>query len=307
MYKGGRLPRSLMADIGEVDLAGALAVSSNPYFAILAGDFLEEPLELNEAAIAFGYGRKTGIDLPGEAKGQLPSDLEGNKTGLYSYAIGQHTLLATPLQAACMLMRVAMRGEGWRPQVAKMSLTAAPNREGLDAFAESRLGLQRELKKLGLDYPLFTALAPQEEAVGRLVEREPIQEEKIPIGERLWREIVEGLDACVWGGKGPRSIRTLRSRPEWMADYMSLEHQMVGKTGTAEVLYNPYPLPSSTPNMYKHIWFGAIAFPENKRWEDPELVVVVMLRFGDAGKEAAPLAAQVIKKWREIRSRERGS
>jgi len=32
----------------------------------------------------------------------------------------------------------------------------------------------------------------------------------------------------------------------------------------------------------------------------PELVVVVYLKYGDYGKEAAPLAAQVIKKWREI-------
>jgi cell division protein FtsI/penicillin-binding protein 2 len=36
------------------------------------------------------------------------------------------------------------------------------------------------------------------------------------------------------------------------------------------------------------------------RWSRPELVVVVHLRYGDGGKETAPLAAEVIRKWREI-------
>jgi cell division protein FtsI/penicillin-binding protein 2 len=39
-------------------------------------------------------------------------------------------------------------------------------------------------------------------------------------------------------------------------------------------------------------------------WKDPELVVVVYLRFGThGGKEAAPLVAQMVKKWREICAR----
>ena len=54
--------------------------------------------------------------------------------------------------------------------------------------------------------------------------------------------------------------------------------------------------------MCKDIWFGALSFKEGDdyRVDMPELVVVVYLKYGDYGKEAAPLAAQVIKKWREI-------
>ena len=56
--------------------------------------------------------------------------------------------------------------------------------------------------------------------------------------------------------------------------------------------------------MYKHIWFGSIAFdpaaPVKVRWESPGLVIVVFLRFGDSGKEVAPIAACMIRKWREI-------
>jgi hypothetical protein len=36
-----------------------------------------------------------------------------------------------------------------------------------------------------------------------------------------------------------------------------------------------------------------------------DLVVIVFLRFGSAGKEAAPLAAKMIHKWREIQAKYR--
>ena len=66
-------------------------------------------------------------------------------------------------------------------------------------------------------------------------------------------------------------------------------------------------------NIYTHVWFGSIAFQEKSKdknqvtvllkdeFGQPELVVVVYLRYGGYGKEAAPLAAQIAKKWREIK------
>ena len=54
--------------------------------------------------------------------------------------------------------------------------------------------------------------------------------------------------------------------------------------------------------MYKHIWFSSASFSDSKH-EDPELITVVFLRFGDAGKEAAPIAAQMTHKWREIKEK----
>jgi len=66
--------------------------------------------------------------------------------------------------------------------------------------------------------------------------------------------------------------------------------------------------PSSKAEMYKHIWFGGISFQKHQRvketWDDPELVVVVFLRFGDAGKEAVPLALKMVKKYRELKKNE---
>jgi cell division protein FtsI/penicillin-binding protein 2 len=78
---------------------------------------------------------------------------------------------------------------------------------------------------------------------------------------------------------------------------------MVGKTSTAEILHNPSKHPSSLPPIYKHTWFGSIAFQEKLQWDTPELVVVVFLRFSDSGREAAPICSQMIHKWKEIQTR----
>ncbi len=269
IYKKGRLPKSVSSHIGEIDLIGALEHSSNPYFAILAGDYFSSPENLNQAASLFGYGTKTGIDLPGEKKGKLPIDLKQNITGLYSYAIGQHTLLSTPLQSATMLATLANGGYLQVPQLVK---------EIHDPFIEEE------------------AVLPKTRAT-------------IPLPASIRNPLFEGIDRCVSSPKGsarPSAIKSLLSNPLLMRDYLALQHQMIGKTGTAEILYNPAKYPSSSPQMYTHIWFGAIGFPQEMKmsaktkWENPEIVVVVFLPFGDSGKEAAPLAAQVIHKWREI-------
>lgn len=116
-YHGGRLPRSEHAGVGRVDIVSALAASSNPYFALLAGEELEDPEDLRRAALAFGFGRRSGLDLPGEIAGMLPGDLAYNRTGLYSFAIGQHTLLGTPLQGALLLATLANGGKLLKPQI----------------------------------------------------------------------------------------------------------------------------------------------------------------------------------------------
>ncbi|MCH9608614.1 MAG: Peptidoglycan D,D-transpeptidase MrdA [Chlamydiales bacterium] len=116
-YRGGRLPKSEHAGIGRVGLVRALETSSNPYFALLAGEVCEDPEDLCQASSLFGFGEKTGIDLPGEYAGKIPQDVAYNRTGLYSMAIGQHTLLVTPLQVATMLGAIANGGKVLKPQL----------------------------------------------------------------------------------------------------------------------------------------------------------------------------------------------
>ena len=110
LYKGGILPRA-HPGIGKIDLVGALEQSSNIYFSILASEHLQDPNSLVDAAKLFGFEKKSGIDLPGEYNGLLPDDVGTNRTGLYAFAIGQHSLVVTPLQTAVMISAIACKGE----------------------------------------------------------------------------------------------------------------------------------------------------------------------------------------------------
>jgi cell division protein FtsI/penicillin-binding protein 2 len=300
-YKGGRLPRSAAASVGKIDLAGALEQTSNPYFSILAGDYFDDPEDLARAASLFGYGERTGIELPGEKKGNVPSDLKTNRTGLYSTAIGQHTLLCTPLQTSVMLASLVNGGKILKPTLVKESNGQTPDRKPLAPFAGGSYFAKEELSALGIFYPLFTG-ANLSLGVDATAAQSVEIKRTVPLDDRIRNPLLEGMERVVWGVKGsarPSSIRALLANPIWMREYLALQHQFIGKTGTAELVCNFGINPSSIPQMYKYVWFGGISF-HDLHHEDPELVVVVFLRFADAGKEAAPLAAQMVHKWREI-------
>ncbi len=110
---------------GEVTLADALAVSCNVYFFHFAGQMGPRPLV--QWAERVGFGRLTGVDLPGEAAGTLPApenirQLEGHAwrtVDTQSMAIGQGSLRATPLQVLRMIAAVANGGHLLTPHVEK--------------------------------------------------------------------------------------------------------------------------------------------------------------------------------------------
>ncbi|MBN1914265.1 MAG: hypothetical protein JW769_00010 [Parachlamydiales bacterium] len=250
-YKGGRLPRSSNPEIGTIDLIGALGHSSNPYFSLLASECLSSPGVLLDIAQDFGFGEKTNIDLYGEYKGSLPTDLEYNKTGLYSFAIGQHSLVTTPLQIGMALASLVNGGKLFFPKIYKDDQPPKVKR---------------------------TIFLPPEVA----------------------EIIIQGMGKTLWSSYGtarPAIINKLKKDPSLKSLFLSLEHQLIGKTGTAEIMFSPSMLPSSSPYKYKHIWFGSISFDHKK----PDLVVIVYLPFGSSGKEAAPLAAQIIHRYRTIK------
>lgn len=305
LYKGGRLPRSSMFQIGKIDLLGALEQSSNPYFSILAGDLLSDPEDLKEAAKLFGYGEKTGIDLPGEAQGKLPSDLKRNRTGLYSFAIGQHTLLNTPLQSAAALCAIANQGKLFYPKVAKKMSGLTPNRKELAIFERRGAFREKELKNLGIPFALFTAVKRKDPLFEEKQFTKKIKRE-LPLSPSIREKLLEGMDRTIWGEKGrarPDRIRLLQNHPDLAKQFQLLKHQLIGKTGTAQILHSFSQNPSAKPEMVTHTWFGAISFKEEekgKSFEHPELVIAVFSRFSDSGKELAPLAGQIVWKWREI-------
>ena len=106
-------------------------------------------------------------------------------------------------------------------------------------------------------------------------------------------------------------MRNLYQHPAAIRDYYELQNEILPKTGTAQILYKQS-LDSETPAYIRwHVWFAAISYPKNKvlslkPFEDPELVVVVLSKYGRAGRDIAPMTAQIIKKWREIEKKHQG-
>ncbi len=80
-------------------------------------------------ATAFGIGKKTGVDLPNEASGVMPSEewkLKNFRQKWYagetiSVGIGQGAIAATPIQLARAIGGIAMGGTLYRPHVVNPS------------------------------------------------------------------------------------------------------------------------------------------------------------------------------------------
>lgn len=275
-YKGGRIPRSHRRGLGKMDLMRALEVSSNPYFSLLASDHLSSGSDLARAARELGLGQKTGLGLGGEKRGNVPADLDINPTGLYTAAVGQHTLLATPLQIARIFAVIANGGKLVTPKIVQCIATP-----------------------LGVEEPTC----------------KPCETVEIP--EAVRATLLEGMRRVVVNvQQSARGSLGEMYRPYgFMIDHLvDLKGQIVGKSSTAEAVER-VDLDCQTGLLrYNHLWFGSIIYEPGKEnlvtkasssvhFDNPELCIVVMLRFGSWGKDAVPIAAEVAAKWREIKKR----
>lgn len=126
MYFGRRMYRDWKPEgHGIVDLHKAITESCDVYFYQL-GNRMEIDTIARYASL-FGLGEITGIDLPSEKKGIVPSTqwkLETKKERWYpgetlSVSIGQGFLSVTPLQQAVTLNAVANSGVIVRPRILK--------------------------------------------------------------------------------------------------------------------------------------------------------------------------------------------
>ena len=203
------------AAYGPIAMEYALQVSSDVYYYTL-GDRMSEGLALQRWARRLGMGRGTGVDLPSESEGLLPTPRWRNR--LYrqdltdrpwssgdnvNLSVGQGDLQANPLQLAVAYAAIANGGEVPTPHV----------------------GLRIE------------------DAAGRLVQEvtPPIQR-TVPI-DPVWRDVIlDGLHAAAQS-PGGTSYNV----------FGGFEVPVAGKTGTAErppygdqswyVVLAPYPNP----------------------------------------------------------------
>ena len=303
-YKGGRLPRG-HPNIGKIDLPAALERSSNLYFSLLAADRIRNPRDLLATAQKLGLGRKNNLDLPQEAKGTIPSDLWNNPTSLYSFAIGQHSLTVSPLQTALLLSTFANNGKNIKPQIIRTIANLEPSEERTAFFNKTSFSYKDLFSMIGIYFPLFP-IAEDQEALPYLKKPSPEVLDEIYLPTSIRDFLFSGLHDVVNGTKGtarPEIIRSLKEMPVARKTYYEIAPFLIGKTSTAEIAYRPSLERGFDPIIAKHIWFAGVSFEDPLSYDTPELIVVVFLRYGDHGKEAAPLAAQIIKKWREIKGR----
>ncbi|QQR77826.1 MAG: penicillin-binding protein 2 [Candidatus Moraniibacteriota bacterium] len=114
---------------GFTDIRHAIAVSSDVYFYSIGGGYgnirglgMEK---MDEYEQLFGFGSETGIDIPGEKQGFIPTpQWKEEKIGerwyigdTYHAAIGQGFVLATPMQLVNATAAIANGGTIWKPRV----------------------------------------------------------------------------------------------------------------------------------------------------------------------------------------------
>ena len=196
---------------GPIQLRRALQVSSDVFFYTLGGrleELIDETEYIQDWAEKLGLGGTTGIDLPGEAEGLVPSpewrnDLyrEGLTDRPWSFgdsinlSVGQGDLGASPLQMAVAYATIGNGGKVVAPHVAKRA-----------------------------EDPAGRVVQEIEEPPRREVEVDP-----------EWRDaIMDGLTAAAMEPEGTS-----------YAVFGGFPIDVAGKTGTAETFVNGLPVDQS--------------------------------------------------------------
>jgi len=182
----------------------------------------------------FHFGRLTGIDVSNETAGTLPSEEYYNKRYgkkwnlgyLVNLGIGQGEVNTTPLQMAAYTATIANSGMYYRPHVVRTIIDRLTGRKN----------------------PI------------------PITSERLPISQRVWNIVQNGMYRVV-NGSGTGSGARLSGI------------KVAGKTGTAQ-----------NPHGQDHAWFVGYG-----PYEHPTIAVAVIVEnAGAGGTAAAPLAGAVI-------------
>lgn len=118
---------------GYVDMTKSIVESVNPYYYRFADQFGYKPL--HEYGKMFGLGEKTGVDIPGEKRGVLPTPEWKRKMfkepwykgDTINMSIGQGYVLVTPLQMAQVYAVLANKGFAYIPKLVKENFKEGKN------------------------------------------------------------------------------------------------------------------------------------------------------------------------------------
>ena len=245
---------SVRSGHGSANLSKAIQVSSDTFFYRLGYE-----MGIDKASpylVQFGFGQKTGIDLPSEYAGVLPSRewkakrfakssdptaKEWRAGEMVSVSIGQGYNAYTPLQMAHATASLANNGVVYQPHLVK---------EVLDFGA-------RKITRIN-----------------------PNPERQIPFKADNFEYVKRAMEKVLKPGGTAHRIGG------------GLAYTMGGKTGTAQVVQikqgGRYNAAALREQHRDHAWFISFA-----PLEKPEIAIAVILENGGWGAYAAPLAREM--------------
>jgi penicillin-binding protein 2 len=254
---------------GTINMVDALRVSSDVYFYNLGKQmYLKSGLPLQSWAHKLGVARRTGVDLPNESAGSVPSPAQVRKinrwelacrkkrkvascgigsTGheswnpgdMTNFAVGQGGLQATPLQMAVAYSTIINSGRVPTPHL------------GLET-QDSRGIVQP------LDFP---------------------SQRKVTIKPEWRQAIMDGLYGAANASGGT-------SKQVFDSGWPRSRFPVYGKTGTAE-----------RPPNGDQSWYVAYSYDKTNPSATPIVVVCTIERGGFGADAAAPAARLILSKW----------
>jgi penicillin-binding protein 2 len=261
---------------GGVNMRRALQVSSDVYFYMLGRDlFFGGGEQLQKWAKRLGFGRRSGLDLPDDRRGQIPGRKWREKLNAQeracrkrnkgkacyvvetrpynvgdnvNLAVGQGEIAASPLQAAIAYSTIINHGKVPRPH-------------------------------LGLEV---------QDNNGRLIQQiDPGSQRKVKI-EPAWRStIMDGLALAAREEPGTSA--------GVFAGWPNDRFPVFGKTGTAETFVNG--------RQYDQSWYvGYVEHPTK-----PIVIAATIERGGFGADKAAPLVRRMLAHWFDIPDKARAT
>src|SRR5580693_8608756 len=248
---------------GSVDISKAIYQSCDVFFYTLAEKLGIE--RIAKYATMFGLGQKTGIDLPQEVSGVMPSEewkIRNYKQKWYagetiSVGIGQGAVATTPIQLARAIGAIASGGLLRRPHVINPS-----------------------------DLPANVVPASTTP-----------DETRVPIDPKNWELITDAMadvtSPVVVDANGGTWSGTAGAAHLQGIDF-------AGKTGTAQTISGAAKakIANGKARFKNNAWFVGVSPRRN-----PELVVCVLWESGEEGPLAAIVASHVIKAYVEKQQR----
>jgi penicillin-binding protein 2 len=258
---------------GTINMVDALRVSSDTYFYNLGLKlYAKSPsLPLQKWAKAMGVGRKTGIDVPFESTGSIPSP------------------------AQIRALQDAERACRKKEKVAnchKADLTASWNPGDMTNFAVGQGGLQATPLQMAIVYstlindgrvPTPHVGAEVMNSRGYVQKLDAPSRRKVDIDPSWQRTIMDGLfDAANKDGGTSKAV--------WDQGWPRGRFPVYGKTGTAERFYGPAQIEQDQS------WYVAYSYDGNPKHK-PIVVVVTIEKGGFGADAAAPAARLIMSKW----------